>query len=53
MPGAKGDTYLPEGYLFEEIGPKGMKNRGLEETRAMEERLMEERPSGCPFAFKR
>ncbi|KAI9050743.1 hypothetical protein LZ554_004863 [Drepanopeziza brunnea f. sp. 'monogermtubi'] len=53
VPGAKGDTYLPAGYLFEEVGPKGMKNRGLEETRLMEEKLTRERLSGCPIAFGR
>ncbi|PVH74715.1 hypothetical protein DL98DRAFT_519052 [Cadophora sp. DSE1049] len=50
-PGSKGDLYLPEGYKFEEVGPQIMKNRGLEETKAWEEKLMAERPAGCPFAF--
>lgn len=50
-PGSKGDFYIPEGYKIEEVGPKIMKNRGLEETRIWEEKLMTERPAGCPFAF--
>lgn len=50
-PGSKGNLYIPEGYKFEEVGPKIMKNRGLEETRVWEEKLMTERPAGCPFAF--
>ncbi|KAH7330067.1 hypothetical protein BKA65DRAFT_508404 [Rhexocercosporidium sp. MPI-PUGE-AT-0058] len=53
VPGSKGGLYLPEGYKFEEVGPKIMKNRGLEETKAWEEKLMAERPAGCPFAFAR
>ncbi|KAG4428732.1 hypothetical protein IFR05_015782 [Cadophora sp. M221] len=53
VPGSKGDLYLPEGYKFEEVGPNIMKNRGLDETRAWEEKLMAERPAGCPFAFVR
>ena len=53
VPGSKGDLYLPEGYKFEEVGPKSMKNRGLDETKANEEKLMAERPAGCPFAFAR
>jgi hypothetical protein len=53
VPGSKGDLYVPEGYVFEEVGPKNMKNRGLEEMKAWEERLNAERPLGCPFALSR
>lgn len=53
VPGSKGDTYIPEGYKFEEVGPKVMKNKGQEETRAWEEKIRAERPAGCPFAFAR
>ncbi|CZR70149.1 uncharacterized protein PAC_20050 [Phialocephala subalpina] len=51
VPGSKGSQYSPEGYSFQEVGPKIMKNRGLEETRMWEEKLKAERPTGCPFAF--
>ncbi|CAL3963617.1 unnamed protein product [Diplocarpon coronariae] len=51
VPGSKGDLYIPEGYKFEEVGPKGMKNRGTEEMKTWEEKLEAERPAGCPFAF--
>lgn len=53
VPGEKGGLYIPEGYKFDEVGPKIMKNRGLDETKAWEEKLMAERPAGCPFAFAR
>lgn len=53
VPGSKGNFYIPEGYKFEEVGPKSMKNRGLDEVKAWEEKLMSERPAGCPFAFSR
>lgn len=51
IPGTKGNLYLPDGYLFQEIGPDSMKNKGLEEMKAIEEKLKNERPAGCPFAF--
>jgi hypothetical protein len=53
VPGSKGDLYIPEGYVFEEVGPKNMKNKGLEEMKAFEKKLAEERPLGCPFAVRR
>lgn len=51
VPGSKGSQYSPEGYSFEEVGPRIMKNRGIDETRRWEEKLKAERPAGCPFAF--
>lgn len=53
VPGSKGDRYMPQGYKFEEVGPTHMKDRGLKEMRAFEERIASERPAGCPFAFAR
>lgn len=53
VPGSKGDFYIPEGYTFEEIGPKNMKNKGLEEMKAWQEKLENERPTGCPFSMSR
>ena len=53
VPGSKGDRYIPEGYAFEEVGPRAMKKKGLEETKAWEGKLRDERPAGCPFAFAR
>jgi hypothetical protein len=51
LPGDKGGTFAPEGYKIEEMGPRGLQGKGLEEMRATEERLRSERPLGCPFAF--
>jgi hypothetical protein len=53
VPGSKGDLYSPQGYKFEEVGPKGMKNKGLAEMQAWEQKLDAERPLGCPFAVAR
>ncbi|KAE8443349.1 hypothetical protein EG329_001992 [Mollisiaceae sp. DMI_Dod_QoI] len=53
VPGSKGSQYIPEGYKFEEIGPSAMKNQGTKETKAWEEKLKAERPTGCPFRIAR
>lgn len=53
VPGSKGNKYIPEGYTFQEVGPRSMKNKGGAEMRAWEEKLMDERPAGCPFSFSR
>lgn len=43
--------YSPDGYKFEEVGPDANKGKGIEELKAWEEKIMKERPAGCPFAF--
>lgn len=53
VPGTRGDTYLPQGFKFEELGPKGMIGKGAGATMAWEEKLAVDRPNGCPFAFAR
>jgi hypothetical protein len=53
VPGSDGETYWPQGYRFEDVGPKTMRGKGVEEARDTEERLRTERPVGCPFAFAR
>ncbi len=50
VPGSKGDLYIPQGYLFEELGPKAVHSMGKVEMDAWEEKLGMERPAGCPFA---
>jgi len=45
--------FEPEGYTFAEVGPRGMRNKGVKEMEGMEERLRSERLAGCPFAFAR
>lgn len=51
VPGSKGDLYIPQGYKFQEVGPKAMMSKGLDVTDATEARLHLERQVGCPFAF--
>jgi hypothetical protein len=51
VPGSKGDEYIPQGYRFEDVGPKGMKGKGLEDMKAGMESVKSDRPAGCPFAF--
>jgi len=51
IPGTKGDLYMPGGFLFEEVGPRGVKGKGLDAMKANEDKLRVERPTGCPFAF--
>jgi hypothetical protein len=53
VPGSKGDKYIPQGYRFEEVGPKGMKNKGMDDWKGWEEKVKSDRPAGCPFAFSR
>lgn len=47
------DRFIPQGYKFEEVGPDNVKNKGLGETAAWEQKISVERPVGCPFAFAR
>ncbi len=45
-----GMTMMPEGFLFEDLGPLERMGKGRDKTEAEEARLKRERPSGCPFA---
>lgn len=47
------DKFIPQGYRFEEVGPKSVEKKGLDETTLWEKKLSVERPVGCPFAFAR
>jgi hypothetical protein len=49
VPGDNGDAYCPQGYKFEDIGPKRTIGKGKDVTDAIEAKLREERPAGCPF----
>lgn len=51
VPGEKGDLYSPQGFTFEEVGPKSMVGKGVEDMRKTEMLLERTRTSGCPFAF--
>lgn len=46
----KGASWMPEGYLFEDIGPQSRMGEGVAEAAAEVDRLRLQRPSGCPFA---
>lgn len=50
VPGGKdGEKYMPQGYLFEEIGPRRVVGRGKETTDKFEENIRMVRKGGCPF----
>lgn len=51
VPGDEGAKYMPEGFLFEDLGPLNAEDRNLDGMRDEEARLREERSSGCPFGF--
>lgn len=53
VPDTRKEQYIPQGYKFEEVGPKNVKNKGAEEMSAIEAQLSIERTAGCPFAFAR
>lgn len=44
---------MPEGYLFEEIGPDRKKGVGKKELEMWEGKIQESRPVGCPFIVSR
>lgn len=50
VPGSGGDKLMPQGFLFEDIGPAAEMGKKTEEMRIWEDRLKKERPSGCPFS---
>ncbi|KAF2842148.1 hypothetical protein M501DRAFT_928154 [Patellaria atrata CBS 101060] len=41
--------FRPEGFLIEEIGPRRMEGKGMDEFKEMKERLMRAGRGGCPF----
>ena len=49
LPGDDDNSYAPEGYLFEEIGPKAFVGKGAEEMNETRSRLTDMRRGGCPF----
>ena len=51
VPGDEGDKYLPDGFLFSDLGPASKMAKGESFTDADEERLRRERSGGCPFAM--
>lgn len=51
LPGDDGDRYAPDGYLFIEIGPTTLRDKGIEEMDEDHDRLMKANRGGCPFAL--
>ena len=49
LPGDNGNRYAPEGYLFEELGPKAMAGKGKDEMRDTEQVLRNASRGKCPF----
>lgn len=50
VPGAEPEKLMPQGFLFEDIGPVTLMGKHKAEMAGWEERLKKERPSGCPFS---
>ncbi|KAK3177581.1 hypothetical protein K4F52_009632 [Lecanicillium sp. MT-2017a] len=50
LPGDDPEHLLPEGYLFEEVGPSKYKNMGKDEMAADAERMLRSKRGGCPFS---
>ncbi|KAI9162758.1 Mycophenolic acid synthesis protein B [Paramyrothecium foliicola] len=52
-PGSRGDTYHPQGYDLQTIGPKPQEGKGAEEMAATIEYLKRSGTSQCPFAHSK
>jgi hypothetical protein len=50
VPGDDGERYMPNGFLFEDIGPMSKMGKGKDITTEWEDRLKKERTGGCPFS---
>ncbi|OIW28160.1 hypothetical protein CONLIGDRAFT_634488 [Coniochaeta ligniaria NRRL 30616] len=50
VPGSGGEKLIPQGFLFEDIGPAATMGKNKAEMADWEQRLKKERPSGCPFS---
>ncbi|KAI1100507.1 hypothetical protein F4804DRAFT_318722 [Jackrogersella minutella] len=49
VPGDDPKEYMPEGYLFSEIGPQNRMGLGIKEAEVDAEKIRNSRWSGCPF----
>ncbi|KAI2467597.1 hypothetical protein F4781DRAFT_304286 [Annulohypoxylon bovei var. microspora] len=49
VPGDNPEEYMPQGYLFSDIGPKNRTGLGLKEAEADAKRIRASGWSGCPF----
>ena len=51
LPGDDGNKYAPEGYKFDEVGPRALKGKGQAEMESTRLRLIQQRRGGCPFSM--
>ncbi|KAI1459849.1 hypothetical protein F4805DRAFT_33536 [Annulohypoxylon moriforme] len=49
VPGDNPEEYMPDGYLFSDIGPRKRMGEGIKEAEADAERIRASGWSGCPF----
>ncbi|KAI1440997.1 hypothetical protein F5Y02DRAFT_431580 [Annulohypoxylon stygium] len=49
VPGDDPEQYMPQGYLFSDIGPRNRMGKGIKEAEADAERIKASGWSGCPF----
>ncbi|KAI1206987.1 uncharacterized protein F4807DRAFT_210274 [Annulohypoxylon truncatum] len=49
VPGDNPEEYMPQGYLFSDIGPKKRMGQGIKEAEADADRIRASGWSGCPF----
>ncbi|KAI1474490.1 hypothetical protein F4774DRAFT_326176 [Daldinia eschscholtzii] len=49
LPGDNPEEYMPQGYLFTDIGPKSRMGLGIEEMENDVERIKASKWAGCPF----
>ena len=49
LPGDRGNTFVPQGYKFDEVGPRVMKGKGGEYVKGQMAELDRVRTGGCPF----
>ena len=49
LPGDDGNFYLPEGWIFPELGPSALKNKGIKEMDQERARMLKHDRGGCPF----
>ncbi|KAF2088755.1 hypothetical protein K490DRAFT_72476 [Saccharata proteae CBS 121410] len=50
-PGDK--KFKPEGYRIQDVGPKSMEGKGMDDFSRTREKLLAQGRGGCPFAFAR
>jgi hypothetical protein len=49
VPGDNPEEYMPQGYLWSDLGPKNRMGQGVEEMEVDVKRMRAEGRGGCPF----